>query len=164
MRDLRAELMAEESDEASRSGLGWRRQTWEVAALVAVLGILAFVAWHRWTPPGYVGTSRRITLTWACTNGIQWFPPGQEATNGYSWWAGDDPVPSGQVVTAADVGRDSDGFSIERATGVLRFTSRGRATFRSDAGGTLAFTRWDPSPGRFRTAECRFGGPLGGGR
>ena len=92
-------------------------------------------------------------LTWSCTNGIQW----PATTNGAFWWAGHDPVADGKVITAT-AGRDSVGIPIHRATGRLNFDSRNRATFHSDAGGTIVHRI---GAGTLLTAVCAFGGPLG---
>jgi hypothetical protein len=129
--------MADETALPPPPGLLRRKRTWEVVALVALLGVLGVAGWRRWGPPAYVGTSRRVTLTWGCTNGIA-LPA---TPGGASWWAGQMPVAHGRLVTGPSPGTETGGIVEERATGRIHFDSRNGATFHSDAGGTLVFHR-----------------------
>jgi hypothetical protein len=98
--------------------------------------------------PAYVATSKRVNLTWGqCFNGIAWRPA--RSVN-YSWWAGHTPAPTGQIETVPPLAEHSSALHFARGT--LHFISRSDATFRSDAGGTLAMRR-EPD-NAFHTADC----------
>ncbi|HEY7939467.1 MAG TPA: hypothetical protein VID05_06515 [Acidimicrobiales bacterium] len=129
--------MADESEVASAPGLWRRKRTWEPVLLVLLLAVLGVAGWRRWGPPAYVGTSEGVTLMWSCTNGIAW----SASPGGAYWWAGQKPVAHGRLVTGPSPGTETGGIVEERATGRLHFDSRNGATFRSRAGGTLAFHR-----------------------
>ncbi|MGZ4681697.1 MAG: hypothetical protein ACXV8G_04485 [Acidimicrobiales bacterium] len=128
------------------------RRNWLCIGLASVLvclllGIGANWTWSWYQDRSYVGSSERVTLDWDCTNGISWTGPA-----GHRWWAGHDPVPTGTLDTAPTTPGTPD---YHHATGTLHYDSRMTATFTSDAGGTLTFTR---QPSRaFYTADCKIG-------
>lgn len=98
-----------------------------VVLLVGLLAASAFgVDW--WRDRSYVGSSRRVTLTWTCWNLIFW------QGSGHQWWAGQSPHPTGTIET-----RTPD--PVHYASGTLRFATPKTATFTSDAGGRLTMKR-----------------------
>lgn len=126
------------------------KHAFRVLAAVALVGCLAlagvFVVSSR--DPSYVGDSRRVTLRWGCFNSISW---PQHTTRGHYWWAGDRPVPNGEIETSPPSGE----FPSHAARGMLHFVSRSEAVFRSDAGGTLSMQR--ESSKSFHNMGCALG-------
>lgn len=120
-------------------GLEGRRVKWILLAVVLLallIGSGVFgIDW--WTDRSYVGTSKRVTLAWTCWNDIFWTDPHRDA----HWWAGDSPAPTGPLETQAPTTGADSALPQRHATGKLVFNSLHKATFRSDAGGTLAMTR-----------------------
>ncbi|MCU1496245.1 MAG: hypothetical protein JWM47_198 [Acidimicrobiales bacterium] len=106
-----------------------------VVGFLILVGVLAAPAVARYGPDHLGGQTRRIALDWDCWNHIEWSQPGTSWT-----WVGsvDDKQPS-KLATSERKG-DWD-WPTQVATGAMHFTSHSRATFTSDAGGTLLFER-----------------------
>ena len=99
-----------------------------LAALLIGLLVASALGVDWWTDRSYVGTSKRVTLTWTCWNLIFW------RGNEFQWWAGQSPHPAGNLETRPR-------GSVHYAAGRLRFATLRTATFTSDAGGRLTMRR-----------------------
>ncbi len=124
--------------------------------MAACAGLLAFATWGgtaellRSRPPDHTGETRRVALTFDCTNAIFW----QDPASGYRWWGGDpSPVPASGFDTSPTTPSPNGPPPFHHAAGRLHFDTATRATFTSDAGGHLTMTRQARS-GVFYNAEC----------
>ena len=138
-----------------RPGLARKIQRWEVVALVLALFLIGAAAWNHWSGPGYVGTTRRVTLHWTCQNAIFWSEKDQD----FQWWASGTRKSQGRITTGESTLKDPDSGEPQprEASGSLHFDTRDRATFRSDAGGTMPMER--EKKDTFHTMACAFGPP-----
>jgi hypothetical protein len=132
-----------------------------LSALVAVILLVGGAAGARWWHyRSYVGTSRQTILQWGCVNDIfyedtsrtyDWWAAlvGQKRRR-LEWWAGR-PKASGPIETAEPKPQQR-GFALHEARGRIHFDSLTKATFTSDAGGTMPMVREPASSGH--TDEC----------
>lgn len=122
-----------------RPGLARKIQRWEIVALVLALFLVGAAAWNHWSEPGYVGTTRNITLRWSCPNEIFW----SDDDRGGTWRATPEPKWFERSATdrSASNGPEPELSSTRQTFGSLHFDSRNRATFRSDTGGTMLMER-----------------------
>jgi hypothetical protein len=119
--------------------------------LTVVLAGMATYGWRWQADRSYVGSTTRVDLTWTCFNGIFWTDPDRNVR----WWAGQEPVTTGIETRDRDQAGAGSPISTKHARGILRFESRDTATFVSDTGVSMAFTRQEP--GRFYQANCALG-------
>jgi len=146
--------MTVESAVTSRVGSG-RGQVARWLAVAVILAVVLPVAWWVRETGVYFDTTRRTTLTWQCTNGI--FLPFTTGARHYRWWAGASPVPQGIGAFVATTGPGL-AYRTSSASGKVRFDSLTHATFTSDLGQRMTFTR--ESPGTFHDTGCGIS-PLG---
>jgi hypothetical protein len=137
-----------DADAAPERGRNWLRVGLATTLALLLLVIGTHFAWNWYEDRSYVGTSEAVTIKWDCANGLFWTGPA-----GHRWWAGHDPVPTGELDTAPPT--NDDILPTRTATGTMHYDTRMTATFTSDAGGTLTFIR-QPSEA-FYFADCKLG-------
>ena len=118
------------------------RRQFKRAAEVVLLGVilLAGTNWG-WREFGHVGREQQITLSWECSNGIQWTDG-----SGRRWhvttkdrFGGDSSRL--QPMNAPAPGQSQGPGFTKVAKGTIHFDSRDEATFRSDTGGSIQMAR-----------------------
>jgi hypothetical protein len=131
-----------------------KRRSWRaVTVLLAVLIAAGPAAWWVRDTGVYLWSTRRVTLTWQCTNGL--FLPLSTGALHYRWWA-QDPTPHGRGGFLTEPPTPlRPMMSTYHATGIVHFDSIYYATFHSKAGQTLSFVR--KPAGTFYTAQCGHG-------
>jgi hypothetical protein len=133
----------------------WRRH---LVGIVAVAGLVLLGAWAvgSWATrphaPDYSGQTRRISVTFQCTNDVIWLDP----ASSYDWWAGDEATVPSRFDTSPTTPGDVAALPYHHVAGRLHFDSATRATFTSNAGGAITMTR--ERTGTLHTTECRFQG------
>lgn len=124
---------------------------------VCVLAASTGIWWVRDTGV-YLWSSRRVTLTWQCSNPL--FLPLTTGALHYEWWARN-PVPWGTDRFLTAPPSPTKDLPSYRAAGRVHFDSVDHATFRSDAGKTLTFIR--VPRGTFYDLDCAIAGPVDNG-